>query len=538
MHTRTSVLPDVDPRDPGAISPRRPLEHRGRAVARWEPLVGLPAIVAVAALLRGFALARPSLWFDEAYTAWLTRRSWSGIVGWLGAEDAHPPLYFLFMKAWTGLAGTSELALRLPSAVFATLTVVFVYLLLRRLGWGRVAPAAALLVALSPIQIMTGQDAKMYALLGMLTAAGTLALLPAVAGRGTSGMARWAAYAGISAALVYTHYFGALLLLAHGLWVLRYERRAFGQWLAAMLGVAVVFAPWAPSFVRQALGGRGWPWYRSASSYTAVADLFGLFAFGGSLFGMGGYFFRGTAPAAVQAAVLLPFLALAAAGFWSLASRPGGMRAAALLALPVGVVVAAILGLSLVRHPFYPRWGGFVSPFFAALLAQGAAALGARFFRGRRRPDLAAAALTLAVAVCGLPILARHYFDPTFRPYHWREAAAAVAKGVRPGDYFLYVNAATEVSFPYYFHGAYPSLTLRPMEAQPRREAAQASRPQFGPAEAGRLAARYPRIWVIWTPPITPEIERRLLTTLGTAFRPVAGGNFGLVWVLLLDARR
>ena len=47
---------------------------------------------------------RQSVWFDEAYSIMVAKQSVGEAIR-LTALDTHPPLYYLFLKAWACLFG-------------------------------------------------------------------------------------------------------------------------------------------------------------------------------------------------------------------------------------------------------------------------------------------------------------------------------------------------------------------------------------------------------------------------------------------------
>ena len=493
------------------------------AIPRPNAVTILAGVLAVASGLRLAALGHNSVWFDEAYMILVAQRGWHDIFTSLRLDDAHPPLYYLLMRAWIRFAGTGEVAIRFPSACLSVLSVALTYALARRFFPGPASLLSAFLVAVSPFEVMAGQDARMYALLGFLVLASTLALVLSVE-RGR--LLGWGLYAVLAALTIYTHYLGVLVLVSHGIWVAGWERRHLKAWAGSMVVAAVLYAPWVPSLWYQTVHGNGWPWYRRSEAFVAFGDLLGLMAFGGSLFGTGHYFFRGSQGPAGTTLILLPFLVALGWGVAALRSRP---RVLWIFGLPVAVSLAAINALSLAKLMLYPRWFSFVTPFFAVLLAQGMGQIALGF---RRRRDVVLALLVVGFLVYNVPVLGRYFLDPEFRPYPWRDAANLVRRHARPGDYFLYINSAAEISFTYYFQEARPSLTLTPAEAFPGTNRATA----FTPAAIAQLAREHPRVWLIATPPFTAEMQRRLLPSLMSAFRVVGVHTYHAIWVHLLEA--
>jgi mannosyltransferase len=131
---------------------------------RVAPVVVLAGCAFLLALaLRLSTLGNLALWFDEVITADVAAASWPALVAdRLG--NGHFPTYFALLKA-LGLAGGSEFALRLPSAILDSLAAALVTVVAFRLS-GRVAAIAALLLyAFYPALIQYGQEARPYALM-------------------------------------------------------------------------------------------------------------------------------------------------------------------------------------------------------------------------------------------------------------------------------------------------------------------------------------------------------------------------------------
>jgi mannosyltransferase len=197
-------------------------------------LVVVPA--AVAAGLGLYQLEDPSLWLDEAYTADRTAFSYDRLMD--DIQWAH----FTLVKAWSTVAGTSELALRLPSVVGAIVSVVLLYGVVRRLFDERVAFVSSLFLAVNPFVVAWSQQVRAYSILVALTIGTTWLLVRAVE---RDDAIAWTAY-GISAvALIYWQTFSALMFLPVHL-VLGWRcKRAWLTWVLSF--VAVV--PWLIAFV-------------------------------------------------------------------------------------------------------------------------------------------------------------------------------------------------------------------------------------------------------------------------------------------------
>ncbi len=228
---------------------------------RW-----LLVIILIAFALRLTRLGHQSLWYDEGITWLLAQKSLADLIHWTAA-DIQPPFYYLLLWAAKFLFGSSEWALRFPSALFNTLTLPLIYILARRL-FRRLnfphSPLAALsspeglaviIFALSPLMVYYSQEARMYTLLVFeVTLAGYLLLkivhLPG--GSSSSFIFHPSSFILVAAAALYTHYFSAFLLAAYGLyiglvlWQRHWPKMLVIQSLLLFGLTALLFVPWLP----------------------------------------------------------------------------------------------------------------------------------------------------------------------------------------------------------------------------------------------------------------------------------------------------
>ncbi|WP_304177927.1 hypothetical protein, partial [Phenylobacterium aquaticum] len=92
-----------------------------RQAPTWNarPMVLAAVALGLAALLLGaarlaFAMTEP-LWFDEAFTLSIVSRP-DGASFWRQVYlDSNGPAFYLIERLWSGLAGRSDLALRIPT---------------------------------------------------------------------------------------------------------------------------------------------------------------------------------------------------------------------------------------------------------------------------------------------------------------------------------------------------------------------------------------------------------------------------------------
>jgi mannosyltransferase len=485
---------------------------RPAALPSWVSLLG---VLILGGILRFGWLGQRSVWLDEAVVVSVAQHPWRDIPRLLAALDQHPPAYFLLMHVWQGVAGTSEAALRLPSACFGLASLTLTYVLARRITGEATSLLSALVVAISPFQLMSAQEARMYSLLGALCLASTIALLQGVE---QGGARRWIVYAIASTAMAYTHYLGLLVLASHAIWVAGWERRHLARWMGCAAAIALALAPWMPSFLEQLRQVHSFEWYHGRLG-TGLADLLGLFSFGGSRWGMGTYFAPGTLEPLEQGVILLPFLILLWRGGVGLAVD---RRALALVGLPPLITVGVMLAYSsLGRSMFVPRWFSFLLPFVAVFIARGIHDVAERVTFRRQL----AGALIGILLLYEVPVLLRYYFDPTFQSFNWRTAAATVRQMAAPGDALVFVGQPASLPFTYYFREPYPAV--------------DATSADWAPAGGGlaRLAAQHPRLWIIAAVPFPASSRDRLLGELGPAYHVAGLRNFAGAIVYLLSTQ-
>jgi uncharacterized membrane protein len=140
-------------------------EHGDRMRGRAYVLLAWTIPVLVGLILRIPHLTE-SLWFDEVWRTDAVLRG--GKLSRILLHDVHNPLYNLVMYAWTAVAGDSEIAIRLPSLLFAA---VAMWVLARWVGprFGNLAAwLVTTLLLLSPVHAWYSCEAKNNMLVFML----------------------------------------------------------------------------------------------------------------------------------------------------------------------------------------------------------------------------------------------------------------------------------------------------------------------------------------------------------------------------------
>jgi uncharacterized membrane protein len=190
------------------FGPRGRLPRRGERDTRPNTaLLLLGGLILVGLALR---LAVPrGIWLDEAISIHQAHLSLHGLFRNLYYSDRQPPLYHLMLWATIRAFGDSESAVRLPSLIAGTLVIPVLYELGRELYDRRTGLMAAAFAAVSPLLIWYSQEVRMYELVSLF---GLLALLTQLRVIRNPTMLNWAAYILATAALLWSDYFGLLLI--------------------------------------------------------------------------------------------------------------------------------------------------------------------------------------------------------------------------------------------------------------------------------------------------------------------------------------
>ncbi len=167
-------------------------------------------------------LGRPSIWFDEAFSVGLASQPlpllWHIIFG----LEPNMELYYLFLHFWLALTGLFihpiEFVVRFPSAIFAALSTVVVFLLGRRFTTTLGGLLAATLYLLNYVQLTYAQQTRAYSLQLLLICIAWYALLSLCAST-THPRRCWSIYIAATVLAVYSHLFTFLVLLAQFIFV-------------------------------------------------------------------------------------------------------------------------------------------------------------------------------------------------------------------------------------------------------------------------------------------------------------------------------
>jgi hypothetical protein len=382
-------------------------------------------LTAAALVLRFIGLSEGDFWADEIAThRAVADRTPGDVLVVIQAGEGAPHLYYLLAWAWSGVLGAGEAGLRSLSAIAGALVTPVAYLTLRQVGLRTEALIAGGLAAVSPLLVWYGQEARMYSLLTLLTAAALFFFVRLLVNFDVRALIAWS-IACVAALL--THYFAVFTVIGMAA-VLVYRHRARRRVIAlALLPTAATAFALLPTFASQRDNATG-DWVSEISLPERVLQI-------------PEHFLTGFAypPLAV---VLLAGLAAAVGGAGLLfRDRLRQLVGGSLLGIVAVCVAVLVIAVAVNRDFVLSRYLlGVLIPLLLAV----SVGLGA--------PRLRPVGPVIAVALVGLLAaisVAGEYDQDVERP-SWGEAAEAIADGGDP-DVVLACCGTLAAAAPHYF---------------------------------------------------------------------------------------
>lgn len=251
----------------------------------WFFIACATGIILIAFLMRTYRIGQQEVWLDEAlsFLKAVTPQ-------WLGSaalSENTPPMYYLLLRAWLGLASWSDASLRIPSAVFGTLFVLAVIWVGKDVFDKRVGLWSGFWTSVNPDHIYYSQEARAYSLLALTLILTYLALWHALT---VNTWRRWALVFACMLLSLYSHYSAILGLLPTVLLVLSWPKvdnkpqRCLRYGAALFLSI-LLFSPWyLGSFVMRAHSWAGTNWipqvWENTSPLLAIPKTLEVFGLG------------------------------------------------------------------------------------------------------------------------------------------------------------------------------------------------------------------------------------------------------------------
>jgi uncharacterized membrane protein len=387
----------------------------------------IPGILAFATRLYG--LSDKPLWLDEVITHVRANLPILDLIT-SSLHNKHFPAYFFLARAFDARI-IDEWMLRLPSVIFGTVAVMLVAIVATEIKSPRAGLAAGTLMALAPLDVQLGQEARPYtlasclvmlALWGLVRIARQSVITFQLPGRSKGERVSWAVYAigtiGALNVLLVTAFWLIASNIAIAVIVLCTvaERwKLIRNWAIAQ---TIIVLAWLPGLVAIYLAAERDPFYTHRwIPASTLEHIWSVIA--------AAYLYRASN---VTTFVLLPtsvpwlgvaLVGLALLGAWRLKADAKLLSVFGLAAITMPLALAILSIFTPFWITRYLLWS--TGPFFV---------LAGFGFAGLSRPMVPVAATALVVA--GFINLAPYYRSET-KP-RWDLAAAYLAENVRSGD--------------------------------------------------------------------------------------------------------
>ncbi|MCL5962075.1 MAG: glycosyltransferase family 39 protein [Chloroflexi bacterium] len=454
---------------------------------RRHQLLVLGILIALAFATHLYRLSAESLWWDETLTYHRAVRDIPYILSNrialfnINTIDQHPPIYFLLDHLALSLFGSSEFALRLPSAYVTVLAVPLSYVMGRRLFDGSTGLLAAMLAAISPYYLYYGQEARPYSIAATFATASIYFFARGI----IEGEARfYPIYLATALTSVLTHYLTGIMILGDAAYVAvdsLLKRR--GKRLLALGGFAVIGVILAPAaqymlFRFTILGDSR----LQVSIIDVLRDLAISFTFG----------------ITVDQFDVLPYtyglVVVALAGIAACLSRV--KRQSLLYVITrLGLPVVVLYGVSQFKVIYNTRYAVFLAPMFFLLIAAGLSWMLAK----QRAIGVIACIYLIGIGAFGT----YHYFAHSGSiKTNFRDSIAYIEQHANQEDAIVLGDARLATVLEFYHRGD------QPVYAVPSRYGEDT--PEAISKQLAEIARNHRRIWyVLW---ISSDMDPKGLT--------------------------
>lgn len=206
-------------------------------------LILFVAVIGLYILLRLSSLAGSDLWYDEIFSVLTVRGNWAEMLSAVIKDAVHPPLFYILLKLWS-LGDSSVWWLQAFPLLISILTLIPLFLLCRQLKFTVSEVLIVFLtITVNGYFLEYALDLRMYGLVQFFTLFSLWLFIKFQESSEAEQSIIWV-LAFFNLLLVYTHYFGWLIVGLEALYLLFQQRRRFFSFVVSSAVVLLCFAPW------------------------------------------------------------------------------------------------------------------------------------------------------------------------------------------------------------------------------------------------------------------------------------------------------
>lgn len=228
---------------------------------KYQQLLFL-SILAVAFFLRFYSLSTNGLWIDEIWSmnASSSEHSYSEIIQ-ICSNDTHPPLFDLLLHYFILLTNGAEFSGRYLALFFGMLSIVISYYYAKKISKKTDTALLAMgIVALNYFHVVYSFEGRFYTFIYLLS---TISIAELYLYTDRKKGKHLILFGISSLLLVYTHYYGAILLCVLSILMLilllfkQLSKKEFTAYCVTAAIITISFLPWVP-FMLAKNGGDSW----------------------------------------------------------------------------------------------------------------------------------------------------------------------------------------------------------------------------------------------------------------------------------------
>ncbi|NQU95861.1 MAG: glycosyltransferase family 39 protein [Candidatus Omnitrophica bacterium] len=391
----------------------------------------LLGILSLGLLLRIYGLNKESFWLDECISVRVASLKNVFLVILIRYKSFHPPFYYLLLRNWINIFGSSEFSARFLSVILGFFAIIMTYKVGSYLFDKETGIFASLILALSRFHVYYSQEARMYSLMplfGLISMYFFVKLL--------SEDKYGKSYIVTNTLLIYTHHSGLLIILVQNIYfltVLFFGKKKtlkinLKRWVLSQAVIAILCIPLVRYWIVFLLNIQGNPFWIPQPSATSLMKTFTDYS--------------GSFPVLLLFLLLIGFSLITYKNTKPKMNLSGGSRYYLLL-LWLSVPIVVPFAISQVSAPLYTsKYIMTASLAFYILAAKGISII--------KNNKLKYAVVSIIV-IFSLVSIVKQY-KRIDKP-QWREVSNYITENAKPDDLLMFNDPASkkEIFNDYYF---------------------------------------------------------------------------------------
>lgn len=226
--------------------------------------------------IRLFCITAQDICIDEPFSIYHAQGSLADIIHFLKPTN-NPPLFEIILHYWIKFFGISPFSVRLLPVIFGSLAVIFIYKIGAKFFSLAVGVCASLLYCFSTHAIYYAHDCRTYTLFLFLCTASVYYFLRLISGKDLkSNLTAWVF---ASVLLIFSHYFGLILLFVQFISMLFFARAQMKTVLIGFVLVALFYSPQLFILINRFLFSTSeGTWVKEPVGIESIYDMFRIFS--------------------------------------------------------------------------------------------------------------------------------------------------------------------------------------------------------------------------------------------------------------------